>query len=95
MRWFEMAAKNGHVAAQNNLGFAYLNGKGVAADAATAATWFRKAAEQGDRNAQLQLGECLFWFDKLPLIRDEQLLQNILCVGLWLAFNQKFGGKDA
>lgn len=44
---------------------------------------------------KMQLGECLFWFDKLPLIRDEQLLQNILCVGLWLAFNQKFGGKDA
>ena len=44
---------------------------------------------------KMQLGECLFWFDKLPLVRDTQLLQNILCVGLWLAFNQKFGGKDA
>ena len=44
---------------------------------------------------KMQLGECLFWFDKLPLVRDTGLLQNILCVGLWYAFNQKFGGKDS
>ena len=44
---------------------------------------------------KMQLGECLFWFDKLPLVRDAQLLQNILCVGLWISFNQRFGGKDA
>ena len=44
---------------------------------------------------KMQLGECLFWFDKLPLVQDVGLLRNILCVGLWLAFNQKFGGKEA
>ncbi len=41
-----------------------------------------------------ELSECLFWFDRLPLVQDTDLLQNILCVGLWHAFNQKFGRKD-
>ena len=41
-----------------------------------------------------ELSECLFWFDRLPLVRDTDLLKNILCVGLWLAFNQKVGRKD-
>lgn len=39
---------------------------------------------------KMQLGECLFWFDRLPLVQDVGLMQNILCVGLWLRFNQKY-----
>ena len=43
---------------------------------------------------RMQLGECIYWFDRLPLVQDANLLKNILCVGLWSAFNQKYSGED-
>ena len=43
---------------------------------------------------KLPLGECVYCFDKLPLVRDAGLMQNILCVGLWLRFNRKYSRKD-
>lgn len=39
----------------------YLVGRGVARDAAQAAYWYRKAADQGDPNAQNQLGYLYTW----------------------------------
>lgn len=42
---------------------------------------------------RMQLGECIYWFDRLPLVQDVNLLKNILCVGLWSAFNQKYSGE--
>jgi TPR repeat protein len=42
--------------AQYNLGVAYENGQGVAMDDAQAAYWYRKAADQGDADAQTNLG---------------------------------------
>lgn len=38
------------------MGEIYANGEGVPQDDAAAATWYRKAAEQGDGNAQFNLG---------------------------------------
>ena len=38
------------------LGLLYDNGKGVPQDHAEAVKWYRKAAEQGDADAQCQLG---------------------------------------
>lgn len=62
---------------------------------------FRSLAGRED-NAQrfaeilkLSLGECLFWFDRLPLVQDVGLMQNILCVGLWLRFNQKYNRGES
>lgn len=43
---------------------------------------------------KMQLGECVYYFDKLPLVEDAGLMQNILCIGLWLQFNKKYRGKD-
>lgn len=43
---------------------------------------------------KMQLGECVYYFDKLPLVEDTGLMQNILCIGLWLQFNKKYRGKD-
>jgi hypothetical protein len=54
-------------------------------------------ADNGERFRdilRMQLGECIFWFDRLPLVQDVNLLKNILCVGLWAAFNQKYMGED-
>lgn len=39
---------------------------------------------------KMQLGECVFYFDKLPLVQDAGLLKNILCAGLWARFDHKF-----
>jgi len=39
---------------------------------------------------RMQLGDCVWWFDRLPLVQDAGLMKNILCVGLWAAFNQKY-----
>ena len=44
---------------------------------------------------KMPLGECLFWFDKLPLVQDVGLMKNILCVGLWLRFNEKYSRGDS
>ena len=44
---------------------------------------------------RLQLGECVFWFDMLPLVRDTGLMKNILCVGLWSAYNQKYNREGS
>lgn len=44
---------------------------------------------------KMQLGECVYYFDKLPLVEDAALMQNILCIGLWLQFNKKFSRKDS
>ena len=43
---------------------------------------------------KMQLGECVFFFDKLPLVQDTGLMQNILCIGLWAQFNKKYSRKD-
>ena len=43
---------------------------------------------------KMHLGECVYYFDKLPLVEDAGLMQNILCIGLWLQFNKKYSGKD-
>ena len=42
--------------AQNELGFAYHSGKSVPQDYAEAVQWFRKAADQGFAEAQVNLG---------------------------------------
>ena len=36
----------------------YANGRGVPKDEAEAVKWYRKAADQGDAKAQVELGEC-------------------------------------
>ena len=60
------------------------------------ASWYGDAGnEQRFRDIlKMHLGECLYYFDKLPLVRDAGLMQNILCVGLWVGFNQKYSRKD-
>ena len=57
VRWFRLAADQGHAAAQGNLGIAYSNGLGVVRDAVEAARWFRLAAERGYAPAGYNLAE--------------------------------------
>ena len=44
-----------YVDAQNNLGVMYYSGEGVPRDTAKAAEWFKKAAAQGNADAQANL----------------------------------------
>ena len=50
-----MAAAQGHVRAQYNLGKFYRDGRGVGADEAASIRWFRAAAEGGYAKAQAKL----------------------------------------
>src|SRR5512137_2660697 len=43
----------------NNVGLIYFNGEGVRQDKAEAARWFRKAAEAGNMEAQMNLAQML------------------------------------
>ena len=56
VKWFRMAAEQGHTDAQETLGFMYAEGKGVPEDDAEAVKWFRMVADQGRTSAQLRLG---------------------------------------
>ena len=60
VRWFRLAAEQGHVTAQAMLGGMYSIGEGVTQDEAEAVRWFRLAAEQGDATAQTALGAMYF-----------------------------------
>ena len=56
MRWFRLAADQGHADAQFELGVKYETGEGVPQDDAEAVRWYRLAAEQGYVGAQHNLG---------------------------------------
>lgn len=43
---------------------------------------------------RMLLGECLYYFDKLPLVQDAELLKNILCVGLWSQFDRRYKKEE-
>jgi TPR repeat protein len=45
LKWYRLAAEQGHANAQYNLGFMYANGKGVLEDFAEALKWYRLSAE--------------------------------------------------
>lgn len=56
-RWYQEAANQGHMQAQNNLGTLYEDGQGVKQDYAMAVMWYQKSAEQGLKEAQFNLAE--------------------------------------
>jgi hypothetical protein len=56
MRWLRLAADQGDVEAQSNLGNMYIKGIGVKRSIAEAMKWYRRAADQGLAVAQLRLG---------------------------------------
>ena len=91
MKWFRMAADQGHAEARFNLGVMYDGGQGVARDSPAAMKWYRMAADQGDADAQCNLGvmycrgqgvpqntsEALRWLHKAQVQGDERAKQSI------------------
>ena len=53
------AANRGDSIAQYNLAYMYENGEGIEKDIDQAIYWYKKAAEQGDKEAQKELKKIL------------------------------------
>jgi hypothetical protein len=51
VRWYRLAAEQGHARAQGNLGVMYDNGQGVPQDIVLAHMWFNIASANGDEDA--------------------------------------------
>ena len=51
VRWYRLAAAQGHASAQSNLGTMYGEGQGVVQDYTRAHMWFNLAAVKGNSNA--------------------------------------------
>jgi tetratricopeptide (TPR) repeat protein len=51
LKWYRKSAEQGDEDAQNNLGYMYKEGLGVAKDYSEALKWYRKSAEQGNEDA--------------------------------------------
>ena len=58
-RWYTLAAEQGNLNAQHNLGAMHCTGRGGPVDYAAAATWWKRAADQGDANAITNLPRAL------------------------------------
>ena len=43
---------------------------------------------------KMLLADAVRAFDALPLVQDAGLMQNILCAGLWAAFDKKYGSEE-
>ncbi len=56
LKEYRIAAVQGHVRAQNNLGYMYRFGQGVAQDHGEALKWYRKAAAKNHAQAEVMLG---------------------------------------
>ena len=57
IKWYRHAATQGLAEAQYRLGLCYENGNGIRKNRKTAASWYQKAAEQGNENAKKNLKE--------------------------------------
>ena len=56
--WYHAAAEKGNADAQCNLGYCYIQGKGVKKNESEAVRWYTLSAKQGNANAQYNLGIC-------------------------------------
>ena len=56
IKWYTLAANQGHAIVQNNLGNMFKAGQGTPQDFKEAIKWYRLAAEQGNAKAQGNLG---------------------------------------
>ena len=66
IKWYRLAAQQGHPAAQGLLGKMYKLGEGVLQDDKEAVKWTRLAAEQGFASAQFSLGLMYLNGDGIP-----------------------------
>ena len=63
LKWFTLAAKQGHDNSQVSLGDIYHRGMGTLKDTKAAMIWWRRAAEQGNTLGQMKLGAMFTGWD--------------------------------
>ena len=87
LRWYGLAAQQGHADAQYNLGVMHLNGWGVPMNEIVAEKMFLMAAEQGTTEAQISLG-LIYAADYSPLYNKEEAYK-------WLSIADRLGDLNA
>jgi TPR repeat protein len=73
LKWYRQAADHGDAVAQNNVAILYADGLGVKADWAEAASWFRKANENG---ANRDLSALIYLYDSGKALPQKSLGDN-------------------
>ena len=73
---YQRAAAAGSSAAQNSLGIAYLTGRGVDRDIATAFDWLTRAADQGNSDARYNLRAACHTVNNPPVICSQRRIST-------------------
>jgi TPR repeat protein len=60
LKWYQLAADQGDVAALNHLGNIFFKGQGVIQNYKTALKWYQRIADQGDAGAQYLVADMYF-----------------------------------
>jgi TPR repeat protein len=87
MRWLRLAADQGDVEAQSNLGNMYIKGIGVKQSIAEAVKWYRRAADQGLAVAQFNLG--------FGYASGQGVPQDYVMAHMWFSLSAAQGSQDA
>ncbi|MDE2730335.1 MAG: tetratricopeptide repeat protein, partial [Bacteroidota bacterium] len=87
VKWYQMAAEQGHAGAQLHLGGMYDQGHGVPQDDQEAVKWYRLSADQGKTVAQSNLGLMYFWGRGVP--------RDVVRAYAWLNVSAAAGGVEA
>jgi hypothetical protein len=96
MRLYRIAADQGHLESQNDVGMFYLMGMGVPKNVAEGAKWLRKAADAGHPTAQRNMGflymegmgvkkdrnEAIRWLKKSAAQGDEDAQAGLKALGV-------------
>ena len=83
-----LKAKSGEAEAQNALGEAYYDGKGVTENLTVAVKWFTKAAEQENAKAEYNLGDCYYYGNGVQYRDREEAVK-------WYTKAAEHGNADA
>lgn len=100
VRWYRLAAEQGHAGAQYSLGVHYALGQGVEKDYPESARWYRLAAEQDHAGAQYLLGsayetssgvehdfsEAVRWYRLAAENGDEKAKERLESLETWRCF---------
>jgi len=87
VKWYRLAAEQGHLKAQSNLGVMYDNGRGIVQDYKEAVKWYRLAAEQGYWVAQYNLA--------LSYAKGQGVIQDNVMAHMWLNIAASNGDASA
>lgn len=83
-----LKAKSGEAEAQNALGEAYYDGKGVTENLTEAVKWFTRAAEQENAKAEYNLGNCYYYGNGVQYRDREEAVK-------WYTKAAEHGNADA